>query len=232
MAEKTFARVLKSHTALLLVLFLHGCGFEANSALQSHNSNHLDVNQPRYGGNFLIDTSGFQPVLVKKRAALACDQLPEAQIVFEAAESIGIFCREQNALLGERGCGVGSTFCPEELLLEDRPGPTLTVGLSVSSGVWKSDYAYEDRWDTTIVSARGNSRVRRGTYRSSWSDEENYLDFGILIGIEIPLGPKELRKTRCVNPLFQGYVRKVVQEAMPSDEVLKARFAECQRQSL
>jgi hypothetical protein len=87
---------------------------------------------------------------VSTQKSYSCDDLYGFGVVFDAANTIGSWCSEQNKLLGDRGCGSGN-LCLQELVVQDRGDGTLSLGLALNATFF--DARTKSNWNSTSSSA-------------------------------------------------------------------------------
>jgi hypothetical protein len=163
---------------------------------------------------------------VSRTATMSCDGLEVFDFLLESAAVIGEWCREQNDQLGPKGCGVGAPLCVKELVESELPGGSLTMGLSATAGVGSSNSSGSSIARSGYVWSGGSAS---GTSGPDWtgSSDFTYVELTLSVGVEIPLGSRQLRKVTCVNPLDHDYVRMLAENVVLNNEHLKTLSAAC-----
>lgn len=163
---------------------------------------------------------------VSRTTTLSCNGLEVFDFLLESATVIGEWCREQNNALGDKGCGVGTSLCVQELMESDLPGGSLTVGLSATTGFGNSSTSGTGFTQSEFV---WNGSSSTGSFPTDWnsSGNFNYVELQLSVGVDIPLGSRKLRRVTCVNPLDHDYVRMLAENVVLNNEHLKTISTAC-----
>jgi len=173
--------------------------------------------------------SSEQADYLQKDFNLSCHGLETFDFIFEAGQLVGEWCREQNARLGERGCGEDSDMCVEEFIRADRPGASLSLSIGAAymrgdASVSGSDVILGDsRW----IHSSDKRQDSEPKAVSSWSTDftQNRIQVLFGIGFEIPLGARTVVRKTCVNPLASTHLEMLTNSVIKNNFVIQ-RFAQ------
>lgn len=168
------------------------------------------------------------PQYLNKPVTVSCHGVSDLDFAFEFGRLISEWCKKQNEILGEQGCGLGSEMCLEEFIQADRPGNNLYFGvgasyvhdvlktngnnLSVGAPFWshyKSDF-YDD-----------------GRHSHSVNSTFDRLQIIMSVGVEFPLGSRRTLRKTCVNPYSSDYVSMMAHQAFDSNQAIQSYLNSC-----
>lgn len=168
---------------------------------------------------------------LQKDFSLTCHGLNTFDFILEAGQLVGEWCREQNARLGDRGCGDTSDLCLDEFVRADRPGYSLSIALGAASTkadviFFGSDVVFgSSRW----VRSSDTNRMSQPTSDYSWSTDLSQKRLQILfgLGVEFPLGARTVIRKTCVNPMASPYVKMLTSKTLQSNLVIQKFTQNC-----
>jgi hypothetical protein len=172
-----------------------------------------------------------QPDYLQKDYSLSCHGLETFDFILEAGQLVGEWCREQNARLGDRGCGQESDMCLEEFIRADRPGYSLSI--SLGAAYTKADASLSGRdivfGDSRWARSSDTNQTSLPTSDYSWSTDLSQKRLQILfgLGVEFPLGARTVIRKTCVNPLASPYVEMLTSNTLQSNSFIQKFRQNC-----
>lgn len=98
---------------------------------------------------------------LQKDYSLSCHGLETFDFILEAGQLVGEWCREQNARLGDRGCGQESDMCLEEFIRADRPGYSLSIALGAAYTKADASLSGETSFSAIRVGRARQTQIKR-----------------------------------------------------------------------
>ncbi|MEY4064830.1 MAG: hypothetical protein RIR26_1038 [Pseudomonadota bacterium] len=168
------------------------------------------------------------PNFINTPVNVSCRGISDFDFVFQFGEMISEWCRKQNEILGEQGCGVGSEMCLEEMIRADRPAKALSFGVGAS-------YVHANRHTTgkDVVAGEPYWLPTRtyfpddGSYSFSNNSTFDRLQLVFSVGVEIPLGSRRILRKTCVNPYSSDYVSLMTKQVLDSNKTLQSFLNSC-----
>lgn len=157
-----------------------------------------------------------------KDFSLSCRGIDTFDFVLEAGNAIAEWCRKQNELLAENGCGSQSEMCLEEFIRADRPGKVLSFGIGAS---YSSSDFHLDQTDVVVGDSRWDVPphfyIPEGEYSSQFDLNYERLQILFSVGLEFPLGARKVVRKTCVNPLTSPYLEMLTTQLVKSDPFIQ-----------
>ena len=141
---------------------------------------------------------------------------------------ISDWCRKQNEILGEQGCGIGSEMCLEEFIRADRLGNRLYFGIGASYVHATGHVSGKDVvvGDPVWLPQRG-FLSSGGTFSINSDSSFDRLQLMLSVGVEFPLGSRRTLRKTCVNPYSSDYVSMVTQQILNSNKAIQDFLNAC-----
>lgn len=165
---------------------------------------------------------------LNKPVTVTCRGASDFDFVFEFGELISEWCKKQNEILGDQGCGLGSEMCLEEFIQADRPGNKLHFGVGAS---YVHD-VLQTNSNNVVVGSPFWSPHQISFYdvgRHSHSGDSTFdrLQIMLSVGVEFPLGSRRSLRKTCMNPYSSDYVSMMAQKAFGSNPAIQSYLNSC-----
>lgn len=168
---------------------------------------------------------------LQKDYSLSCHGLETFDFILEAGQLVGEWCREQNARLGDRGCGQESDMCLEEFIRADRPGYSLSIAVGAAYSKADATFSGSDiifgnsRWARSSDANQMSEPTRDYSWSTDLSQKRLQILFGL--GVDFPLGARTVIRKTCVNPLASPYVEMLTSNSLQGNSVIQKFTQNC-----
>jgi hypothetical protein len=156
------------------------------------------------------------------QTTLDCRSSQDFDLLLQAAKLVGDWCRAQNKVLKEQGCGAESDFCVDAFFSADMPQQNLIIGVSASG--LRTTYNSSDIILYPLVTdgyfwsrSRPNMPILPLT---SSSYESTQMSITLSVGVEFISSKKNIKRHTCLNPLFSPLVEQIARAGVQNNQII------------